>query len=62
MITSVRFCLSYDLLKCDFYLVQSLFISMKFFSVVTDIVMMLLVPAESIMFHNIIYDLTLSTE
>ena len=44
MITSVRFCLSYDLLNAISRL-QSLFISMKICIVLTDVVMTLLVPA-----------------
>ena len=43
---SVRFVLSYDLLNA-FYRLQSLFISMEFWIVVTDVVMTLLVPTES---------------
>ena len=42
-VTSVRSCLSYDLL---FYRLQSLCISMKNCIVVTDVVMALLVPAK----------------
>ena len=47
MITSVRFCLSYDLLDAVLSL-KIVFISMEMCIVVTDVVMMLLVPAESV--------------
>ena len=46
MIMRVRFCLSYDLLN---EILSPSNISMKIYIVVTDIVMMLLVPADSVM-------------
>ena len=48
MIMSVRFCLSYDLLNV-IYRLKRLFISMKICIVVTDMVMTLLILAESVM-------------
>ena len=40
------------------YLLQTLFVSMKICSVVTDIVMTLLVLAERVMFHVVILFMT----
>ena len=60
MITSLRFCLSYD--RLNVILSPSKFISMKICIVVKDVVMRLLVPAESVMYPVVIYDMTLSTE
>ena len=48
MITSVRFCLSYDLLIAILSPTKLVY-SMKICCVVTDVVMTLLVPAESVM-------------
>ena len=55
--------------ECDFIAFKVCFISMKICIVVTDAVMTLLVSAESVMLHyhvtcghNIIYDMTSSTE
>ena len=47
MVTSVRFCLLYGLLKA--ILLPSKSVSMKIFNVLMDLVMKLLVLAESIM-------------
>ena len=66
MTPSIIFCLSYDLSKELFIAFKVDHISTKKFIVVTDVVMTLLVPAESVLKytcgHNIIYDMTLSTE
>ena len=55
MIKSVRFRLSYDrLIKCNFIVFKVYFISMKICIVVTDIVVTLLVPADSVMWRVVI--------
>ena len=53
MITSVRFCLSYDLLNA-FYRLKCVFISMKICVVVTDVVMTLFFPTESVILRVVI--------
>ena len=57
MITSVRFCLSYDILNGILSLSKCVDFSDNCI-VITDVVMTLLVPAESV----IVFDMTLSTE
>ena len=61
MIESVRFYLSYDLLNAILLPSKIVYICI----VVTDVIMTLIVPAKSVIKtcdHNIIYDMTLSTE
>ena len=53
MITSVRLCLLFGI-EMRFYRFSSLLIAMKVCIIVTDVVMMLLVPAKNVMSRVII--------
>ena len=64
MIMSVRFCLPYDILNVIILPSKFVYFNEKLHFFVTDVVMTLLVAAKSYVTcsHNIIYDMTLSTE
>ena len=64
MTTSVRFCLSYDLLKWDFIAFKLNIISIRKHIVDTDIVMTLCIRTKVLlyMWSHDFYDMTLFTE